>query len=449
MKQNYCVMKFIIIVFITFSYFQSSFAQKSSLQSGPMVGYSTMREVLLWVQSNKPTAVHFEYWDKNTPKKRMKTESYQTKKEDAFVAKISVGGLEPSTRYEYELFMNGKKIVRNYPLTFQTQELWQYRKDPPNFKFAFGSCFYVNEPKYDRPGTPYGGGYEILASIYEKKPDFMVWGGDNIYLREVDFDSPSGILHRNTHTRSLPELQPLLGSTHHYATWDDHDFGWNDADRSYPFKDLTANAFKLFWGNPNYGVGTDGKGISGTFSWGDAEFFLLDNRYFKTPNDNKVFKKELLGEKQLQWVIDALTYSSATFKFIVIGGQTINPAQVYENYANYAEERQRLLQLIREAKIKGVFFLSGDRHSTELSMLKENDKVYPLYDLTVSPLTSGTGNPEKEPNTARVPNTLVVEKNFSTIEISGDAKNRKLSISIFNTAGKQLWQKEILANDLD
>lgn len=449
MKQNYCVMKFIIIVFITFSYFQSSFAQESPLQSGPMVGYSTMREVLLWVQSNKPTAVYFEYWDKNTPQKRMKTEIYQTKKSDAFVAKIAVDGLEPDTRYEYELFMNGKKIVRNYPLAFQTQVLWQYRKDPPNFKFAFGSCFYVNEPKYDRPGTPYGGGYEVLTSIYEKKPDFMLWGGDNIYLREVDFDSPSGILHRNTHTRSLPELQPLLGSTHHYAIWDDHDFGWNDADRSYPFKDLTANAFKLFWGNPNYGVGTDGKGISGTFSWGDAEFFLLDNRYFKTPNDNKVFKKELLGEKQLQWLIDALTYSSATFKFIVIGGQTINPAQVYENYANYAEERQRLLQLIREAKIKGVFFFSGDRHSTELSMLKENDKVYPLYDLTVSPLTSGTGNPEKEPNTARVPNTLVVEKNFSTIEISGDAKNRKLTISIFNTVGKQLWQKEILASDLD
>jgi len=414
-----------------------------------MVGYSSMREVLLWVQSTQPATIHFEYWDKNTPQKRVQSEKYQTKKTDAFVAKIAIEGLEPSTRYEYELFMNGKKVARDYPLAFQTQELWQYRKDPPTFKFAFGSCSYVNELKYDRPGQSYGGGYEIFNAIKEKKPDFMVWGGDNIYLREVDYDSRSGILHRNTHTRSLPELQPLLGATHNYAIWDDHDFGSNDADRSYPFKNLTEEAFKLFWGNPNYGVGTDGKGISGSFLWGDAQFFLMDNRYFKSPNDNRVFKKELLGEQQLQWLIDALSYSTATFKFIVIGGQVINPAQVFENYSNYPEERQRLLQLIREAKIKGVFFFSGDRHSTELSMLKENDKVYPLYDLTVSPLTSGTGNPEKEPNTARMPNTLVTEKNFSTIEVSGDVKNRKLTISIFNTAGKQLWQKEIFAKELE
>lgn len=449
MKQNYCAIARIILIFVLFSFYQSSFAQNSLLQSGPMVGYSAMKEVLLWVQTTQPASVYFEYWDKNTPQKRMKSDVFQTKKEDAFVAKIAVGGLEPGTRYEYELFMNGKKISRNYPLAFQTQELWQYRKEPPTFKFAFGSCAYINDTKYDRPGKPYGGGYEIFGAIQEKKPDFMIWGGDNIYLREVDYDSRSGILYRNTHTRSLPELQPLLGATHHYAIWDDHDFGPNDADRSYALKHLTEEAFKLFWANPSYGAGTEGKGISGTFVWGDVQFFLLDNRYFKTPNDNHVFKKELLGEKQLQWLIEALSYSTATFKFIVIGGQVINPAQVFENYATYPEERQRLLQLIREAKIKGVFFFSGDRHSTELSMLKENDKVYPLYDLTVSPLTSGAANPEKEPNTARMPNTLVTEKNFSVIEISGETKKRKMTISIFDAQGKQLWQKEIAAAELE
>ena len=448
MKKIYSVSKIIfILIFVT----QVSKAQKSPLQSGPMVGYSTMKEVLLWVQTSEPAAVYFMYWDKNTPDKRLKTESYQTKKSEAHVAKVVLDGLEPSTKYEYELYINGKKVARNYPLAFQTQELWQYRKDPPNFKFAFGSCAYINEEKYDRPGKPYGGNYEIFTSIYEKKPDFMVWGGDNIYLREPDFDSRSGILHRNTHARSLPELQPLLGSIHHYAIWDDHDFGPNDADRSYVYKDWTTEAFKLFWGNPNYGAPTDGKGICGTFMWGDVQFFLLDDRYFKTPNENHTAKKDYLGEKQLNWLIDALAYSEATFKFVVVGGQVLNPAQVYENYSNYPEERQKLIDAIRGNKIKGVIFLTGDRHHTELSMLKENNKVYPLYDLTVSPLTSGAGGVavEKEANTLRVPDTLLKERNFSTIEVTGEAKNRKLTITLFNTAGKQLWQKEILAKDLE
>jgi alkaline phosphatase D len=448
MKPIHYLLKINIILFVFFC-FQPLFAQKNLLQSGPMLGYSTMREVLLWVQTTETATVYFEYWNKNQSTKRYKTDSYQTKKSEAFVAKIAVDGLEPSMRYEYELFINGKRIIRNYPLTFQTQQLWQYRKDPPPFKFAFGSCAYVNEEQYDRPGKPYGAGYEIFTSIYEKKPDFMVWGGDNIYLREPDFDSRAGILYRHTHTRSLPELQPLWASVHHYATWDDHDFGPNDADRSYAFKDISAEAFKLFWGNPNYGAGTDGKGISGTFVWADAQFFLLDDRYFKTPNNNQVLDRTYFGEKQLNWLVDALTYSEATFKFIITGGQVINPAKVYENYSNYPEERERLLSLIRKAEIKGVFFLSGDRHHTELSMLKENEKVYPIYDLTVSPLTSGVGNPEKELNTARVPSTLVTERNFSTLEILGESKNRKLVISIFDKTGKQLWQKEILANDLN
>ncbi|SFE47985.1 alkaline phosphatase D family protein [Thermoflexibacter ruber] len=447
MKQNYYFKLSILFVFSIFLSNPLIFAQKNLLQSGPMVGYSAMREVLLWVQTSEPATVYFEYWEKSQPQKRNQSESYVTKKVDAFVAKIVIDNLEPSTKYEYELFINGKKAIRNYPLAFQTQELWNWRKEPPDFKFAFGSCAYINEDKYDRPGTPYGGSYEIFTSIYEKKPDFMLWGGDNIYLREVDYDSRSGILHRNTHARSLPELQPLLGSVHHYAIWDDHDFGPNDADRGYAFKDLTTEAFRLFWGNPNYGVGTDGKGICGTFYWADVQFFLLDNRYFRTPNDNHVSKREVLGEQQINWLIDALTYSQATFKFVVIGGQVINPAQVFENYATYPEEREKLLSLIRQSGVKGVFFLSGDRHHTELSMLKENDKVYPLYDLTVSPLTSGTANP-RENNTNRVENTLIRERNFATLQVTGERKNRKLTITIFDTKGKELWKKEILAQDL-
>ena len=57
------------------------------------------------------------------------------------------------------------KVFRDYEMEFQTQQLWKWRTDPPDFKFVIGSCSYVNEPKFDRPGEPYGSNFEIFKGI--------------------------------------------------------------------------------------------------------------------------------------------------------------------------------------------------------------------------------------------------------------------------------------------
>jgi len=425
-------------------------AQSDKLQSGPMVGYSTMREVMLWVQTTEKAEIHFEYWEKGTPQKRQKSEVYQTKKSEAFTARVPIALLEPGKKYNYELFINKKKVNRSYPLEFQTQVLWQWRTDPPKVRFAFGSCSYINDKPYDRPKKAYGTDYQIFDIIYKQKPDFMLWGGDNIYLREADFDSKSGILYRYTHTRSNPEIQPLLGNIHHYAIWDDHDFGPNDSDRSYPLKNETLNAFKLFWANPHYGIEqTDNKGITGKFAWGDIEFFLLDNRYFRSPNLRKTGKREMFTEAQTEWLLDALKNSYASFKFVVAGGQFLNPEAYFENFAIYAEERQKLISSIRDEKIAGVFFLSGDRHHTELTKLQENSKVYPLYDLTCSALTAGTHADEHHKNTLIVPETIVIDHNFAMMEITGKYGERVLKITIIDKDGNEKWTKSISQTNLD
>jgi len=147
-----------------------------------MVGYSAMNEAALWVQTTAPATVYFEYWDKAAPQKRYRTESYTTKKAEAYTARLIADELQPGKKYAYELFINGKKVPRDYPLEFQSQVLWQYRTDPPVFKFALGSCNHINDSINDRPGRGYGDNYGIFTKIYEQKPDFMLWGGDNVYL---------------------------------------------------------------------------------------------------------------------------------------------------------------------------------------------------------------------------------------------------------------------------
>ena len=426
--------------------FISTYAQ-DLINSGPMVGYSTMQEVLLWVQTEERANVHFEYYEIDNPKVKFSTDKIETEKKNGYVAKLIADQVIPGKKYKYEVYINNYKIERNYAMEFQTQELWKWRTDPPDVKFIIGSCSYINEPEFDRPGKPYGSNFEIFNSINKKKPDFMLWLGDNTYLRAPDWNSRTGFIKRYSHTRAFPELQPLLASTHHYATWDDHDYGPNNSDGSFWLKETASEIFKLFWGNPNYNVTGKG-GITGFFQWSDLDFFLLDNRYHRTANNNLTGNRQMLGKDQIDWLINALSFSQASFKFVAVGGQVISNGAVYENYATYPDERKYLLDKIREAKIEGVIFLDGDRHHTILSKMQETKNVYPLYDLTCSSLTAGVNNDNEPYNSFKLEETFVNVNNFGMLNVTGPTNDRELTIQIFDKDGKELWIKSIKANDL-
>ena len=435
-------MHYFLLIFLIIS--QLVVAQSSLLQSGPMLGYSGFREVLVWVQTTDEASVKIGYF-KEGENERF-TDVFKTTKEADYIAKLFPQDLEYGQSYTYKLYLNNQLVAFDYPLSFQTQTLWQWRTDPPEFSFAIGSCFYANETKDDRPGKPYGGEYTIFNSIHQKAPDFMMWLGDNVYLRTPDFLTNTGIRHRFRHARSIPELQPLLSSTHHYAIWDDHDYGPNDADRSYVNKQLTEKAFNDYWGNPNTDATNKG-GITGQFMWQDVAFFLLDNRYHRAPNKLRSDDKALLGRNQIDWLIDALRSTRAPFKFICIGGQTVSNAAVYENYATYPTEREYLLQRIEEEKIEGVIFLSGDRHHTEISKMPRSSS-YPLHDFTCSPLTSGTHRPKDENNDFILKDKTYYERNFGIITISGSRTDRQLKLTIYNSQGQAQWDYNVSAREL-
>ena len=421
-------------------------AQEQYLQSGPMVGYSEMMEVMLWVQTNAPATVKIEYWEQGNSRTRFATNEVRTQKSDAFTAHLLADAVQPGKTYDYRLLINGKAVQLPYPLSFQSQKLWQWREDPPAFSFLIGSCFYVNDPPYDRPGTPYGSDFEVLDAMYDAGGDFMVWMGDNIYLREADWNTRTGILYRYTHTRSHPKLQRLLANMHHYASWDDHDFGPNNSDRSFREKNTALEAFQLFWANPEYGINNQ-PGVTFRFEWADVEFFMLDNRYYRSPNYRESGEREILGDEQIEWLIDALVNSYAPFKFVVVGGQFLNTVANYENHATYAAERERILNALAQERIPGVIFLNGDRHHTELSKLQRRG-LPTLYDLTISPLTAGLGGRGDEMNELRVDSTFVRTHNFGKLSVSGPRTARVLDIQVIDYQGNEMWKRTITAAEL-
>ncbi|MCX7929775.1 MAG: alkaline phosphatase family protein [Chlorobi bacterium] len=431
-------------LFLTCVIWSSIFAQQVTIRSGPMVGFSDMRQVTVWVQTTRSATVQLEYADTTQPNRWYRSSPVVTEHNDAFVAHLVADSVLPGKIYRYQILLDGRPIERPYRQLFRTPPLWQWRTDPPLFRIALGSCAYINERDYDRPGTPYGGEYSIFEAIAAADPHIMLWLGDNVYFREPDWNSWTGIIHRYTHDRATPQVQPLLAATCNIAIWDDHDYGPNDADRGFWNKHQTRRAFDLFWANPP--AVFPNEGITTKFTWGDCDFFLLDDRWWRSPNNRKTGPRTLLGREQFEWLVDNLVSSQATFKFVCIGGQVLNPVARFENMATYAEERNHLIETIRREGVRNVIFLTGDRHHTELSRALDyaDADTLVLYDLTVSPLTSGVNTrAAEEPNTLRVDGTLVTKRNFATIDVEGPRLQRRLRIRVYDSKGQLQWERII------
>lgn len=424
-----------------------------SIESGPMNGYSNHTEVGIWLRVTQPAQVRIRYWNERAPKS-VSNRVFTSGGFDGRTVSARLTELAHGQRFTYEIDVRaGSKWVPQKPrtpLSFQTQLIWQRRSSPPDFSLAFGSCAYINDSAVDAPNAPsYGGGYGIFDAIATQRPDLMLWLGDAVYLRPADWSSAHGIHHRYRHARRTPALQSLLGRTHHYAIWDDHDYGPNDADWTYVHKGSALETFKEFWMNPSYGL-PETAGIFTQFAWHDADFFMLDNRYHRSssraPDGHD---KTQLGETQFRWLLDALTTSRATFKIIVGGGQFLSPFDQWEGYAQFAYERDRLLDELRKRHIEGIIFLSGDRHHSELVRLTPHG-FYPLFDFTSSPLTSRGASASGELNSpVRVDGTLVTKKrSFGMLRFTGQGEARQVTLEARDVDGKRLWEHGIKAKDL-
>jgi len=84
---------------------------------------------------------------------------------------------------------------------------------------------------------------------------------------------------------------------------------------------------------------------------------------------------------------------------------------------------------------------------TEISLLDEGKHFPKIWDITVSPFTSGPNtHAENEPNRLRVKNTLIMERNFAIFAIEGKGKERHITIKFYDEKGKEI-NKFIIKQD--
>ncbi|MGH8205096.1 MAG: alkaline phosphatase D family protein, partial [Steroidobacteraceae bacterium] len=150
---------------------------------------------------------------------------------------------------------------------------------------------------------------------------------------------------------------------------------------------------RQYWANPSFGL-ADCPGVFFRHPFGGVDFFMLDGRYYRAPNqDPDGPAKTLLGQRQGEWLREALRASRAPFKVLACGsGWSSEDGPQGDTWAAFLTERNALFDFIRDERIEGVLLLSGDTHFGEVNGIPWSERGgYDLYDFVSSPLAQATG----------------------------------------------------------
>ena len=362
------------------AYFQfPSNVRPSHQLIGPMVGHVSAGEANIWAYAGSDHDLEVRYQRADGAGARPVTKM-RVDPDRHYSATARLVGLREKTRYQYQVFLNGKtdRAWKGWLTTAPGKGM------PTEFKMAFASCFGQGYQRRGRDAerltVPTGASWYLLLA---QQPAFHLLLGDNVYADSTDYEY-LWKCHMEERRINRP-FAAVIRQMPTYAVWDDHDFGPNNSDGLEPGKEGSLRAFRAVFANPAYGTAQT-PGVFFDFSWGDVDFFMLDNRYHRSPNNAPNDRsKRMLGDGQFDWLVERLSSSRAKFKVIACGSSwTLSRT---DSWRLFDFSRQRLLAAIVEQRINGVVYLSGDLHWCDL--LKHKPAIaggYPLYEIMSSAL---------------------------------------------------------------
>ena len=300
-------------------------------------------------------------------------------------------------------------------------------------------------------------GDAIYADDFYPKDSF--WGGrktreatpevlKELYDRLLDVPGYRTFTRRNRDSeqeqqRTLPPPLPVLG------VFDDHDYGRNNGDKYYQYRNESARLFMEFLEKSSrastveFSVmekrAVEGKGVYGvkvfdfyrpaghellsdreaaiepSLSGENAEklsdrsvaLFLLDCRSQKTPWKTGFpdkfmldYEADFLGEDQWKWLEDSLERSTASVNVIVQGLQVhadrYFDGNKVEDWSRFPMSQHRLYQTILKSGVSAPVLVSGDVHMAELLRrdcrpADGSSSMRPLLEVTTSGMTHSWG----------------------------------------------------------
>jgi alkaline phosphatase D len=289
----------------------------------------------------------------------------------------------------------------------------------------------------------YSKNFGIWDELARKNPEYLLMIGDNVYADKKSSNltggaSPELLWNRYVDVRmSLPiYFEQKLIPTH--GLWDDHDYGKNDGNEKYEYKDQSKEIFETFFAQdlseddwePSFGVG-------GLLSLGDFNLYFLDGRSFRAPHP----EGKHLGLEQEKWLMGKLA-EEMTPSLLIKGDQFFGGYHRFESFqGNHPQNFVTFTDELKRLKTP-VVFLSGDRHMSEIMQFPRSLFAKPSFEITSSPIHATMFPDNNDENPWRV---VANKSKFNFTMISNIAKENHWFMEVENIGehGETIYRREI------
>lgn len=389
---------------------------------GPMLGCVGADRAVLWLRTVKPSRIRVEV---KGPQGTQTFGPVSSSIEKDLAAVVPLMGLQPATRYDYQVFVDDRRLALRQQTAFTTFPRPEKRG---TFRLAFGGDFH-------KSGVH---NLHLMRQIVQRGNQALVLTGD---LAVDDRNHQTG-LHRSDYLlRDLsPAWQGLAAAIPIYATWDDHDYFDNDLsgipDGFTPDDVRAVRAiWTQNWNNPAYGE--EEEGIYFRTRLGPADLIMLDTRSLrkkrrKTPN-------AYLGERQMQWLKRELLECEGPFVLISSG-------TMWSDYISNGKDswgvfdpagREELFVFIEENRTPGVLLISSDRHGARGFRIPR-PSGYGFHELEIGTLggMTGPGAMAQEASTQLFGRTVI--KAFGELEFHTGRADPEVTFRLVDQTGRIL-----------
>lgn len=333
------------------------------------------------------------------------------------LGRASFAGLLPATRYYWRVFRPSVDTLTGSFRTFPPDTFRGY------LRFAFGSCqAFGYAPPNSEP---------IFQVMAQDTPWLFLqcgdWGYPDIRYNRLPQDSTTFAQWWDTIVASYyaryqgVDIQRIFRITAVDYVYDDHDYTNDNASAttSPHISDTLIREFRLppqarrniiqaysqFF--PHYPLPDTSQGIYHRIRLGPVEIFVCDNRASRSPDLNALEWRgdaaffirppghSMLGSAQLQWLLDGLRTSTATWKFVItgvafnrgyrqilealsgnytlqrcrlagLGNGAMLLAGLTDTWAAFADEQDSILRYLQRHGIRHVIWLSSDSHTSAI-----------------------------------------------------------------------------------
>lgn len=323
----------------------------------------------------------FQIAEKETFSPYQETEWREAKPENDFILRQQISSLKPGREYYYRLVYGTDRTRTQTGPVRRFRTLAAADQSVP-VRFVVGNCmnyaFFMHGPRNDdqkarKDVVDRQRGYPAMEAIRKLGPDFYIGAGDNVY-----YDHPAKTaaktlpeMRRKWHEQFvLPRVVEMVGSMATYWIKDDHDYRYNDADRTgdrAPSHELGVRTFRE---QMPVVPSVDSKEVTyRTVRCGQwVQLWLVEGRDYRSPNKSPDGpKKTIWGEEQKNWLKQTIQASDAPVKLLITPTPMVGPDDAYksDNHVNpkgFRHEGEEFFSWLKKTGQNHFYLLTGDRH---------------------------------------------------------------------------------------